>query len=136
MTDPKLLLIPGQGTMQTVNIIATVSANTTLTVCSPLISKPFIFHSLWANFVLNQQHQLRIYPYISPDDSIPTTLPLTGINILSLSSPVFYLSGDGDSKEIQQHIFFATGSAYCKCFCHNLDGFDHLCDVRFYIEIF
>lgn len=126
----------GDGQLLAVRFSGTVSANTNKTVVSQKMMRPFRLYKIIAYFALNTNRTLKLYFYISPDNSEPTSSPLTGSNILGEAGQVDYVVGDNDSKEMNQEFFSKTGNMYLKVFAENTDVFSHTIDVTMFIEVY
>lgn len=118
-----------------VNFVGTVSANSTTTLISQEYRRPFKLFLIRAHFALNTNRKLRLYFYVSPDDSQPTALPLTGSNILQEGSHTTYIVGDDEQKEIWQDFYAHEGGQFVKVYADNQDNFDHTIDVQAFIEL-
>lgn len=133
---PNLLLpVNPLGQIVTVNFLSTLAALTKETLVSQRISRPFSLHLILANFALNQNRTVKLYFFMSPDDSAPTTLPLTGSNILGELSHTIYVVGDDQIKALYQNFGSESGGQYLKVFADNTDSDPHTIDVQMFVEL-
>lgn len=114
----------------------TVVANTKKTLVSNKIDLPFSTKRIRAAFALGCNRLLRLYFFISPDDSAPTTEPPTGSNILSQLGPQLYIVGDDCIIDFEHELGQRVSGMYLKVYADNLDAFDHTIDAQITVEIF
>lgn len=119
----------------TVNLRATLIANTAATYISQRIDYPFRTKIVRAKFALNQAGLVRLYIYISPDASTPITLPLTGQNLLAQLLNTPYIAGDDETKEYEAELLTTHRGMYIKVFADNTDVNAHTIDVQVTIEV-
>ena len=125
-----------KGIKKPVIFAGTCPANSSLVLNSPLISRPFRGFRISASFALNQNRSLKLYFYVSSDNSTSTNLPLSGSNILRQAGQVFYLSGDDDTKRIEVDHYQREANYFLKLLAVNSDAFDHTIDCIVELEIF
>jgi hypothetical protein len=108
----------------------TVDAMSGKTFKSHEINRPFKLLLVRPHFALNQNRTVKLYPYLAFDASEPTSLPLTGTNLLDSYSDTPYIAGDGEYKEIPCMVDVPQGGAYLKIFADNTDIDQHSIDVQ------
>lgn len=123
------------GQILTVNFLSSVAANTAKTVVSKRISRPFKLLLIRPHFILNTNRKVRLYFFVSPDDSSPSSLPLTGSNLIAEASQTNYIVGDDEYKMLWQNWDSQSGGHYLKVFANNTDTFEHAIDVQMFIEL-
>lgn len=123
------------GQILTVNFLSSVDANSAITIVSKRISRPFRLWLIRPHFALNTNRTLRLYFFVSPDNYAPTSLPMTGSNLIAEASQTNYVVGDDEYKLLWQNWESQTGGNYLKVYADNTDSFDHTIDVQMFIEL-
>jgi len=112
-----------------------VAADSKITLVSNKIDLPFRTKRIRAAFAPGTERLLRLYFYISPDKSAPTTEPPTGDNILAQLGPQVYIVGDDTIVDFQHEIAIIEAGKYLKVYADNLDTYPHTIDVQITVEI-
>ena len=128
--------MPQKSRLVTCSFHDTVAANSKKTLVSNRVDLPFRTKRIRAAFALGTNRTLRLYFYLSPDDSAPTTEPPTGDNILTQLGPQTYVVGDDTTVDFEHEIAQAVSGKYLKVYADNLDAFPHTIDVQITVEIF
>jgi len=128
-------ILNSAGHIATVSFLATVDPSSSVTLVSKRISRPFRLFLIRPHFALNCNRTLRLSFYIAPDDSAPTTKPITGSNVLSEFSQTDYVVGDDEYKELYQHFYSQSAGAYLKIHAQNTDSAAHTIDAQLFIEL-
>jgi len=113
----------------------TVTANSQITLISPLITDPYEVVSIDCKFALNCAGTLKLRFFLSPDDSTPTDEKPTGFNILEEYGQVDYLAGDDETKHLSVSATRRERNSFLKVYGENNDGFDHTIDAIMTIKI-
>ena len=113
----------------------TIKANTNLTLKSNKIDLPFRTKRIRAAFAPGCNRLMRLYFFISPDPSTPTTDEPTGTNLLAYLGPQFYIVGEDCIVDFQHETDIQTAGYYLKVYAENLDIEDHTIDVQITVEI-
>lgn len=121
--------------IKTIPFFGTVAANSKATLVSKLITVPFELQRVKVSFALNTNRTLRVEFFISPDRSVPTDKPLTGLSVLSELGQVDYLVGDDDSKEVPVKMDVLTSNMYIKVYADNRDSYPHTIDAQVFIRL-
>lgn len=119
--------------VETLAFYGTVDANSSVTLVSKPLLFPYTLERMRVHFALNTNKQLRIKFYLSPDDSAPTSEPLTGENVLGSLGQVDYLVGDDETVEIPHRLGVPVGGMFVKVFAENLDSYEHSIDAQVFI---
>jgi len=119
----------------TVNLRATLQGGAAATYVSQRIDYPFRTKIVRAKFALNQAGLVHLYVYISPDNSAPAALPLTGQNLLSQLLNTPYIAGDDETKEYEAELLTTHRGMYIKVFADNTDVNAHTIDVQVTLEV-
>ena len=128
--------MPNPEERRTISFYSTVAANSEKVLVSRRVPYKFRTIRFIANFALNTNRTLLIYFYLSPDKSVPTSKPTTGIDLLSLIGYTSYLVGDDERKEIDHTVEADVGGMYLKVYANNTDSFEHTIDAQIIIEPF
>ncbi len=118
----------------TVNFLDTVNPYSAKTLVSQRISRPFRLLLIRPHFALGANRLLRLYFYLSIDDSTPSSLPLSGSNVIQETSQEVYVVGDNESKELYQNFVADYAGSYLKVFADNKDAFKHTIDVQMFYQ--
>jgi len=121
--------------LQTIPFFDMVSGKTNKTLVSKKINVPFRVKEIAASFAPGVNRLMNLEFYVSPDDSAPTTKPLTGINILASLGHVGYITGDDEFKEMAVEMETISSGYYLKIFSDNTDTFEHTIDAQVTIEL-
>jgi len=121
--------------LQTIAFFDTVAGGAKKTLVSPRIEAPFKVKGVRASFAPGVNRLMNLEFYVSPDDSAPTTKPLTGINILASLGHVGYITGDDEFKEMAVEMETISSGYYLKIFSDNTDTFEHTIDAQVTIEL-
>lgn len=111
----------------------TVAANSKKTLVSQRLKFPFATKEIISYFALNTNRELRLEFFVSPDDSAPTSKPLTGHSILSTLGEVPYVVGDDGPVPVPYHVLFKDIGLYLKVFADNRDSYEHTILVLMFI---
>jgi hypothetical protein len=112
----------------------TVERNSIKTLVSGLIMFPFNLEKVRVQFALNTNRLLRVRFFVSPDDSTPTDLNLTGHNILDPLGQVDYLCGDDEPVEIPYRALVDQTGMRVKVSAENLDSYAHTLTAQVFIS--
>lgn len=115
--------------------LGTVAAEGELTLCSKRLNFPYTTQSVRCFFPLNTNRTVQISFYISPDDTVPATGKPTGQSIFSPYSPIDYIVGDNELKEIVHQVEVKEMGTYIKVYAKNTDAFPHTVDAQAMIAI-
>lgn len=118
----------------TLTFHGTVAANSNVTLVSKRITFPFITEEFVAHFALNTNKQLRAEWFISPDDSAPTSKPISGTSVLGQLGQVAYVVGDDETVTIPYRVRILEMGMYIKLFLENLDSYEHSIDGHATLE--
>ena len=119
----------------TVNFRATLAGGAAATYVSQRIDYPFRTKIVRAKFALNTNGLLHLYTFISPDNSAPAALPLTGQNLLAQLLNIPYIAGDDETKVYEAELITAHRGEYIKIFADNTDVAAHTVDVQVTVEV-
>lgn len=103
----------------------TVAANSSVTLVSKVIRYPFRLQGARFHFALGTNRTLRLKLYISPDDSAPTSEPLTGYNVMDPAGQVDYVVGDDEAVDMPHNLELWTSDRRIKIFAENTDSWEH-----------
>lgn len=117
----------------TLPFYGTVAANSATTLVSKRITCRFTTERFRVHFALNSNKQLRVKFYLSPDDSAPTSEPLTGYNVFGFEGQVDYVVGDDETVEIPHRVKVTERGYYVKVFADNRDSYEHSIDAQVFI---
>jgi hypothetical protein len=123
----KVKIIPQD--VDTVVFHDTVAANSIKTLVSQRLTFAFATRELRAHFALNTNKKLRLEFFVSPDDSAPTSKPLTGVSLLSSLGQVAYIVGDDETVIVPYHVLVNEVGMYLKVFAENVDSYEHTIDA-------
>ena len=121
--------------LKTVSFFGTASANSDSTLVCERISSPYEVQSISAHFALNTNRTLQLSFFISPDDNAPASGKPGGFNLLAEYGQVDYVTGDDDTKRLQNVASSQTSPSWIKVYAHNTDSFDHTIEVQITIKI-
>ena len=102
-----------------------VNALANNTLVSKRISSPFTVTHVTVSFPLNQNREVDVKIFISPDSNVETATDPQGFNILQEYGQVDYLHGDGEQLNVPVHVPFRQSGAYLKMYMVNNDNFKH-----------
>ena len=124
-----------QSRLVTCSFHGTVAANSKKTLVANKIDLPFSTKRIRAAFAPGTNRLLRLYFFLSPDDSAPTTVQPTGDNVLSQLGPQRYIVGDGNIVDFEHEMAQKTAGIYLKVYADNQDAYEHTIDVQITVEI-
>lgn len=127
--------MPEKTRLVTCSFHGTVAASSKKTLVSNKVDLRFKTKRIRAAFAPGANRLLRLYFYLSPDESAPTTEPPTGDNILAQLGPQTYIVGEDCVVDFQHEIDQAVSGVYIKIYADNLDAFPHTIDAQITIEI-
>jgi galactose mutarotase-like enzyme len=114
----------------TLPFFGSVDANSIKTLVSSALTFPFTTESFRVHFALNTNKLLRVRFFISPDDSEPTSFPVTGHSIFEPSGQVDYLVGDDETVEVRYRVAMNESGMFIKVIAENLDSYEHSIDAH------
>lgn len=118
----------------TISFAGSVDANSKKTFVSKRINVPFSTKRVRCSFPPGVNRTMKLYFYVSPDPSAPTTEAPTGYNILAQTGQATYIIGDDDIKDFQMEVFETTRGQYIKVYAVNDDTHEHTIDVQITVE--
>jgi len=121
--------------LQTLLFFGTCPASSGKTLVSRRINKPFRVKEVAASFAPGVNRLMRLEFWISPDDTAPTSKPLTGFNILAELGHAGYITGDDERKVMRIEAERMERGYYIKVFAKNEDTYDHTIDAQVTIEL-
>ena len=122
------------GRLVTISFFDTVDASSKKTLVSQRINVPFRTTRIRASFAPGVNRLMKLYFYISPDPSAPSTEAPTGYNVLAQTGQATYISGDNDVKDFQMEIMETVRGQYLKVYAVNEDTYPHTIDVQITVE--
>jgi len=122
------------GRLVTISFFGTVAASSNKTLVSKRINVPFQTKRVRVSFAPGVNRLMKLYFYISPDPSAPTTAAPTGYNILAQTGQAEYITGDDEYKDFQMEIQEVTKGQYVKVYAVNEDTYEHTIDVQITVE--
>jgi len=114
---------------------STVAASSNKTLVSKRITSAFRTHRVWTSFAPGTNRLLKLYFFISYDDSAPTTEQPKGTNILQTLGYTEYIVGEDEAKWFDLEVPQETRGAYLKVYAVNEDTYGHTIDAIVTIEI-
>lgn len=120
----------------TASFHGTVAANSKITLVSNKIDLPFKTKRIRAAFAPGADRLLRLYFFVSPDPSAPTTEPPTGANILTQLGPQLYITGDDCIVDFEHELEQKFSGMYLKVYADNIDLYPHTIDSQITVEMF
>lgn len=127
----KVKIIPQD--VDAILFVGTVAANSNKTLVSQRLTFPFATREFRVHFSLNTNKKLRIEFFVSPDNSVPTSKPLTGQSIFGVLGQVAYFVGDDETVVIPYHVLFPEMGLYLKVWAENTDSYEHSVDAQVFI---
>jgi len=121
--------------LRTIAFFGTCPASSGKTLVSKRINYPFQIKQIAASFAPGVERLMRLEFWISPDDSAPTSKPLTGYNILTELGHVGYITGDDERKELNIETSRYERGYFLKVFAQNFDTVEHTIDCQVTIEL-
>ena len=122
------------GRQVTTSFFDEVAAGSKKTLVSKRITVPFSTKRIRCAFPPGVNRLMKLYFYVSPDSSAPTTAPPTGYNILAQTGHAAYITGDADIKDFLMEIMEFTRGQYIKVYAVNEDTYPHTIDVQITVE--
>lgn len=121
--------------LTTASFHGTVAASSKLTLVSNRIDLPFKTKRIRAAFAPGTNRLLRLYFFVSPDESAPTTEEPTGSNVLREMGPQGYITGDDNIVDFQHELEQEFSGMYLKVYADNIDTYEHTIDAQVTVEI-
>jgi len=118
----------------TISFLGTVSPGGEKVLCSRRITFPFQTRKLRVFFPLNTNRTVQVSFFVSPDAETPAAGKPTGTNLFSPYSPVDYLVGDDECKELEHTVEVKERGQYVKVYAVNTDVFSHTIDAQVMIS--
>jgi hypothetical protein len=118
-----------------ISFFGTVAASSKKTLVSKRITSPFRIKKIRASFAPGVNRLMNLYFFISFDDSAPTTEEPKGVNLLSQTGQVLYITGDDQLKEMELEIYQKEKGAFVKVYADNTDTYEHTIDCQIVIEM-
>lgn len=106
-----------------------VAANAVKTLVSGHLTYPFTTEEFRCHFALNTNKTLLIRFFVSPDDSEPTSLPVTGHSIFSPAGQVDYIVGDDETVIVKYRVEIPESGMFVKVVAENTDSYEHSIDA-------
>jgi len=119
----------------TISFASTVDASSNKTLVSQRIGTPFSVLRVRASFAPGCERLMKLYFFVSPDNSAPTDAAPTGTNVLTQIGQVAYIVGDDEWKEFPLEILFPERGYYIKVYAENDDTFEHTIDAQVSIAL-
>ena len=121
--------------LYTIAFFGTCPASSGKTLVSKRINRPFKVKQIAASFPPGVNRLMKLEFWVSPDDTAPTSKPLTGFNILAERGHVGYITGDDERKVMDIEAERLERGYYLKVFADNSDVYDHTIDCQITIEL-
>jgi len=118
-----------------ISFFGTVADSSKKTLVSKRITSAFTIKKIRASFAPGVNRLMNLYFFISFDDSAPTTEEPKGVNLLSQTGQVLYITGDDERKEMELEIVQKEKGAFVKVYADNTDTFEHTIDCQIVIEM-
>lgn len=119
----------------TISFFGTVDADSKKTLVSKRIAVPFGVRRISASFIAGTNRTMKLYFFVSPDPSAPTTTKPTGTNVLTQHGHRRYITGDDERKELFVEVEFKERGYYLKVYADNEDNFPHTIDAQMMIRL-
>jgi hypothetical protein len=122
-------------TRKAIPFYGTCAARSELTLVSGRIGTAYTLAHIRARFAAGCQNLLKLRIYADESQAAPTTGPPSGMSLLRDYSPIDYLVGDDDTKDIDHQAPVAERGTWLKIYAVNDDWYDHAVDVQLTIDI-
>jgi hypothetical protein len=106
-----------------------------ITLVSGRISSAYTLAHIRARFAAGCQNLLAIRLFNGDDNTAPTTGPPSGLSLLRDYSPIDYLVGDDDTKDLDHQAPVHERGTWLKVYATNADYYSHAVDVQLTIDI-
>ena len=130
---PPPSMLPGHLRSHPVQLVGTCNALSQRSLVSKHITLPFYLNTISVRFPAGCDNQVRVYLFLSYDESSPTTELPPGTSILSFLSPNDYLLGDDVVVTIHPRLPVPERSTWIKAHIVNDDSFPHTISAQLYI---